>query len=181
MNRRKFLLSSAITVVSIGAGGWLYINDNNKPLTINYTIEILDDLVSKQLVTTGLWGLYQIFTHCAQSVEYSMLGYPIHKSNTFKKLVGRNAFYLFELKGKMTHNLGEIIPGAPSFVLNEEVNHQRIIQAYKRFRKSLIDFREYNDALAPHFAYGVLTKEEYEIAHVMHFNNHLQEIKLSHL
>lgn len=33
-------------------------------------------------------------------------------------------------------------------------------------------------SLAPHFAYGPLTKQQYEMAHVMHFNNHLKEIDL---
>ncbi|MFT6701096.1 MAG: hypothetical protein ACJAUM_000956, partial [Pseudomonadales bacterium] len=28
----------------------------------------------------------------------------------------------------------------------------------------------------PHFAYGELTKSQYELAHAMHFVNHLKEL-----
>ena len=31
--------------------------------------------------------------------------------------------------------------------------------------------------LAPHFAYGELTKEQYRVAHILHVYNHLEEIK----
>ena len=50
------------------------------------------------------------------------------------------------------------------------------IIALNRLKKSLIDFDSYQGKLAPHFAYGELTKDEYEAAHVMHLYNHLQEI-----
>jgi hypothetical protein len=73
----------------------------------------------------------------------------------------------------MTHVLNEPIPGAP--LLNTNVD---VITALNRLKKSLIDFDNYQGSLAPHFAYGKLTKDQYEAAHVMHLYNHLQEIKI---
>ena len=58
----------------------------------------------------GEWEPAQIFTHCAQSVEYSISEFPVHKSNIFKISVGKLAF---SSKGRMTHGLSEPIPSAP--------------------------------------------------------------------
>jgi hypothetical protein len=101
------------------------------------------------------------------------MGFPEHKSKLFKNTVGRIAFSIFSSKGKMTHNLSEVIPGAEPFSAKEDV-----MFALDRFKKSLVGFKKHQGDLTPHFAYGNLSKAEYEIAHVMHFYNHLQEIEL---
>ncbi len=175
MNRRNFILGSIATGAVVGSGAlWLTIEKNDEPLEIDFALTKLEKLISQNPETTGTWNLYQVFIHCAQSVEYSMTGYPEHKSDLFKKTAGKTAFSLFSAKGKMIHSLDEVIPGAPAFS-----NHEDIDIALKRFTQSLLDFKEYQGELAPHFAYGQLSKIEYEAAHVMHFNNHLQEIKTS--
>lgn len=74
----------------------------------------------------------------------------------------------------MRHGLNEIIPGAPGFLKEENLE-----QAYNRFRTSLLDFDAHQGPLKQHFAYGTLSKAEYEKAHAMHFNNHLSEIVLA--
>ena len=177
MNRRKFILGSIASGVFIGGGvAWIGIEKNEEPLDIDFTLSNLNKLMKQNPKTTGEWNLYQVFTHCAQSVEYSILGYPEHNSNIFKNTVGKTAFSLFSSKRKMIHALDEAIPGAPKF--SDEDN---ITDAFERFKKSLIDFKKYDGVLAPHFAYGPLTKRQYEMAHVMHFNNHLQEIELTNL
>lgn len=158
----------------ISGGAWVAIEPNDTPLSIDTALSKLDNLMLKKTSTTGDWNLYKILIHCAQSVEYSMTGYPEHKSDLFKSTAGKAAFSLFSAKGKMTHPLNEAIPGAPVFSLEEN-----IAMALNRFKKSLMDFQQYEGDLAPHFAYGPLSKLEYEAAHVMHFNNHLQEIQLS--
>ena len=71
----------------------------------------------------------------------------------------------------MTHDLSDPIPGAPSLTSSMDV-----AIALNRLKKSLIDFDNYLGPIAPHFAYGELTKKEFELAHVMHLYNHLQEI-----
>ena len=175
MNRRQFILGSLASGVIIGGGvAWLSIEQNQEPLNIDFALSNLNYLIKQNPKTTGEWSLYQVFTHCAQSVEYSMLGYPEHKSDIFKNTLGKTAFSLFSSKRKMTHALDEVIPGAPTFS-----NEENITVAFERFKKSLEDFKKYDGVLAPHFAYGQLTKQQYEMAHVMHFNNHLQEIELT--
>ena len=46
------------------------------------------------------------------------------------------------------------------------------------FRTSMLAFEGFQGQLAPHFAYGSLTKAEYARAHAMHFYNHLDEIQV---
>ncbi|MEE9322430.1 MAG: DUF1569 domain-containing protein [Granulosicoccus sp.] len=177
MNRRKYILGSIAGGVFIGGGvTWLGIKQNQEPLDIDFALSKLNKLMEQTPKTTGEWSLYQVFTHCAQSVEYSILGYPEHKPDIFKNTIGKTAFSLFSSKRKMTHALDEAIPGTPEFS-----NEESITDAFERFRQSLIDFKKYDGVLAPHFAYGQLTKLQYEMAHVMHFNNHLQEIELTNV
>ena len=73
----------------------------------------------------------------------------------------------------MTHSLSEAIPGA------EPIESEGDVQlALQRFKTSLLTFQKFEDRLAPHFAYGMLSKQDYERAHVMHFYNHLQELRV---
>lgn len=177
MNRRKFILGSIASSAIIGGGlTWVAIEKNNEPLTIDFALSKLKKVIELNPETTGEWNLHQVFTHLAQSVEYSFTGYPEHKSDMFKNTAGKVAFSLFSSKRKMTHALNEAIPGAPEFS-----NDENIAEAYERFKKSLIDFKNYEGDLKPHFAYGQLTKQQYEMAHVMHFNNHLKEIELTNV
>lgn len=177
MKRRTFIKASIIGGASVGiiGGGavWLNMGVNPKHLTIDFALKQLGTLSEQQILSTGEWNPYQIFMHCAQSIEYSMLGFPEHKSDTFKNTVGQLAFAIFSTKGKMVHNLSEPILGAP-FISPE----QNIQLALRRLTYALTEFKQYKGALAPHFAYGELSKNEYEIAHVLHLNNHLQEINL---
>jgi hypothetical protein len=101
-----------------------------------------------------------------------MSQFPEHKSSVFKSTVGTLAFSIFSSKGKMTHGLNEPIPSAPPLTKSSDPTI-----ALNRLKKSLIEFDSYQGTLAPHFAYGELTKSEYEKAHLMHLYNHLQQIK----
>ena len=176
MKRRQFIKASLVSggaIIAIGAGTFLLIDESSKEsLTVDIALKKLDELAHKNLVSSGIWDPYQIFTHCAQSVEFSMSKFPEHKSNFFKHTVGHLAFSIFSSKGKMTHKLSEPIPSAP--ILNKSVDS---MLALNRLKKALIEFDSYQGELAPHFAYGELSKEQYQIAHVMHLHNHLQEIQ----
>ena len=68
---------------------------------------------SENIKSEGAWDLHQVFTHCAQSVEFSMSQFPEHKSSLFKNTVGKLAFSIFASYGKMSHGLNEAIPSAP--------------------------------------------------------------------
>jgi len=116
----------------------------------------------------GAWNLAQVFNHLAQSIEYSMSGYPEHKPQWFKATVGATAFQVFSIRARMSHNLNEAIPGAPA------LDAQDLPAAHQRLVTALTSFDAYTGDLAPHFAYGALSHDEYLKAHVMHINNHLQ-------
>jgi hypothetical protein len=153
---------------------WISIEESDAELTTNSIIEIIDKLlVSNQLNTiesAGQWSAYKVFMHCAESVDYSIAGYPKHNSTMFKKTVGKMAFSAFSAKRKMSHNLAEEIPGTDSIA-----NTGNVAEALKHLKMSLLKFEAFSGDLQAHFAYGELTKPEYEVAHAMHFLNHLQE------
>lgn len=176
MNRRNFLLGLIAGGAVVGTGGaiWLNTKSNARPLTIQAAIQTLDEMMSKKVTTLGDWKLNQILVHCAQSVEYSMIGYPEHKSDFFKGTVGPLAFAAFSSKGAMRHGLNEAIPGAPELEISYDM-----ADAYKRFKTSMLTFANHQGSFADHFAYGPLTKPEYEQAHAMHFYNHLLEIEIA--
>jgi hypothetical protein len=125
-------------------------------------------------VSTGAWSLGQVLVHAAQSIEYSMDGYPQLKPGWFRHTVGPAALAVFKARGRMSHSLSEPIPGAPSldaaFAL--EAAAQRLLAAMDRFEA-------HTGAFAPHFAYGELGREGYQHAHLMHLNNHWQEVRHS--
>ncbi len=176
MKRRTFLLglASGSALVLTSGGVWLSKQSHNRPLSLKGAIETLNSFALTDLAdleTTGEWSLYQILIHCAQSVEYSMTGYPEHKSELFKNTVGPLAYSAFSLKGQMTHSLSEAIPGAERIKPSGDLH-----DAYQRLLTAMNAFSAFNGTLAAHFAYGELSKKEYEIAHAMHFYNHLDEI-----
>lgn len=175
MNRRQFIKASVVisgTVAVTGSGALLWLDGvDNTHLTIESALNNLDVLANQKIVSQGSWDLYQIFSHCAQSVEYSMTAFPEHKSSLFKRTGGKGAFSLFSVIGQMSHGLSEPIPGAPAIHTNSDT-----VTALNRLKRSLIEFSSYQHKLAPHFAYGELTKREYEVAHVLHLYNHLEEI-----
>jgi len=51
------------------------------------------------LETASVWTLPQTLVHCAQSIEYSMAGYPEMKSKAFQNTAGAAAFSLFAWRG----------------------------------------------------------------------------------
>jgi len=166
---------SSSALLGVGSGVFLYVDEIDiNELTIDSSLKKLAFLSDKNLIGTGKWDPVVVFNHCAQSVEYSMSQFPEHKSSLFKNTVGKLAFSVFTAKGKMTHGLSEPIPGAPLIKTNKNIE-----QALARLKQSLIAFDKYQGSFAPHFAYGELTKREYELAHIMHLNNHLNEIKVS--
>jgi hypothetical protein len=176
MKRRQFIkasLASGVVIIGAGAGTFLLVEEVSQDyLTIDFALKKLDELSNENLLSLGEWDPYQIFTHCAQSVEFSMSQFPEHKSSFFKNTVGTLAFSIFSSKGRMSHGLNEPIPSAPKLTKNLDS-----MIAINRLKKSLIEFNHYQGTLAPHFAYGELTKDEYEKAHLMHLYNHLQQIK----
>lgn len=128
---------------------------------------VLDLLFAPRVVQGNAWNLSQVLQHLAQSIEFSMQGYPELKGRWFRSTVGAAAFILFNGRGWMSHDLGEPIPGAPALDAGQalRVSAQRLLDAMEAFAR-------FDGTLRPHFAYGELSKPQYERAHLMHLANH---------
>lgn len=177
MNRRRFVTLTGVSLVTATTAlrpvAAKAATAAKSGLTIADALQTLDLLEQAQIKLSGRWNLYQVYTHLAQSVEYSMTGYPEQKSWLFQNTVGSLAFAVFSGKGSMNHGLDEAIPGAPPLPAEGDPR-----LALDRLRQALLAFDAYEEPLQPHFAYGELSKAEYEQAHVMHLNNHLDQFDL---
>jgi hypothetical protein len=177
MKRRQFLHAAGLGAIALGAGAaagsaWLGSGPAPQVLTIDAALRHIDTLSKGTISTSGRWNAFQVFSHCAQTVEFSMVGYPAPKSALFQDTAGKLAFAAFSAKQKMKHGLAEPIAGAPVLAA---VGDPR--EALERLRKAFTAFQQFEGTLAPHFAYGALSKAEYELAHTLHFSNHLEEIQ----
>lgn len=181
MERRMFINTiigvGAITVVSGGAYFALHEhlsshNGAKRVLSFSNLEQAHQELtwIRKAMNTidlTGEWNLLQHISHCSQSIEFSMIGFPQQKPAIFQKTVGKIVFSQFEEQGYMRHNRNEPIPEAPPLVSNGDIQ-----QAFDRLEIMMDVFDKFENQLAPHFAYGELTKKQYEKAHAMHLADH---------
>lgn len=119
----------------------------------------------------GARTLPQVLAHCAQSIECSLEGYPRHRAALFRATLGRVALAKFLRAGRMSHDLEAGIPGVPdpdaSLALPEAIG---------RLRAAIARFSAHQGAFAPHFAYGPVTREQYDRVHAMHVANHLSRV-----
>lgn len=133
-------------------------------------LKTLEQLKTQSPRMTGAWDLPHVLHHTAQSIEYSISGFPAPKPAWFRATLGSYAFALFNARGQMTHSLSEPIPGAPDIAQG-----QPLAPAVDRAVAALQAFEHHSGPLAPHFAYGALTKPDYTRAHLMHLANHWAE------
>jgi Protein of unknown function (DUF1569) len=122
------------------------------------------------LRSSAAWTWGQTLVHCAQSIEYSMAGFPESKSRLFQATLGAAAFGVFGWRGRMTHDRTEPIPGAPSLAAAQDP-----VAALARLRAAVAAFRQWRGPLRPHFAYGELDAAAYDRAHAMHLADHLSQ------
>lgn len=191
MNRRKFLKVGAITsgVVLVGAVGGSFALDHrlstkNEILrnisfsSLKEAQEELDRLEKivlldpKKIQLLGDWSLHQNLVHCAQSIEYSLTGFPKHRPKIIQNTIGKIIFEKFDVQGYMSHDRNDPIPDATP--IEKEGDLQA---AFDRVRKSISDFENYSKSYEPHFMYGKLSKSEYERAHYLHLADHLTGMK----
>ncbi len=138
--------------------------------SLNAALATLAQLKAAAPRTTGAWDLAEVLHHTAQSVEFSMTGFPTLKPPWLRATLGPYAFALFNARGAMSHDLAEPIPGAPPIAPG-----QPLIPAVDRAIAALRAFVAYTGPLQPHFAYGALDKPAYTRAHLMHLANHWNE------
>jgi Protein of unknown function (DUF1569) len=180
MNRRHFVQTSALCVAAPSilvacASGY------DRGLSFKTFDEALVGFArvaaAKKIRSHGIeempgWSLAHIAEHCAQSIEFSMNGFPTPKSALFQSTVGKAAIAVFSARGKMSHNTSEPIPGAL------ELNATQVMPALNRLRAAASALSQFTGALKPHFAYGTLSKPEMISANVFHIANHLSKIEI---
>ncbi|MFT7775247.1 DUF1569 domain-containing protein [Roseateles sp.] len=128
---------------------------------------VLDLLFVPKVVQGSTWNLSQVLQHLAQSIEFSMQGFPALRGAWFRSSIGSAAFAVFNARGAMSHDLAEPIPGAPALD-----GAQALRDSVNRLLEAMDAFAQFNGTLRPHFAYGELSKPQYERAHLMHLANH---------
>ena len=173
MQRRTFVkyLGVGSAVAVLGGGYWLSQGKGSAGLAVPTTLSRLKQLDVASIQTSGSWDIARTFNHLAQSVEFSMTGFPVMKSVVFQHTVGRLAFSVFNARGSMMHGLDEVIPG------EVVVDAAKTDEALGRLISALEQFEAFDGELQPHFAYGQLDKAQYAVAHVMHINNHFEEFR----
>lgn len=173
-NRRNFLTASLVlgTVPLLGCGPQL------RDLRVSQLPAALQEMTrlgqAPSLQSVTAWSWAKTLVHLAQSIEYSMTGYPTQNSALFQSTVGKAAFEAFAWRGAMRHDLTEPIPGSPAID-----NAAPLAPAAARLLTACQQFMQWDKALQPHFAYGALTHAEYEQAHAMHLANHFAAFQTS--
>ena len=127
--------------------------------------------VASEVVRSPGWDVPHMLDHCARSIACSMVGFPQLKPVLFRTVIGAAAFHLFDWRGEMRHDLLAEIPGDPGPA--QTLPFDAALQA---LRDRIADFDRWTGPLQPHFAYGSLTKAQYQRAHAMHLANHLATI-----
>lgn len=169
MNRRATLkLIVAAGAVTAGGGSYHWLSKDRQYESLDFANarKRIRELPLIDSETEGSWRAARTLHHLAQSIEFSMDGFPELKSDLFRSTVGPLAFSVFKARGTMTHSLEEVIPG-------EVVTETDMALAKERLLVALNRFDSYAQPLQPHFAYGALNKQEYAVAHVLHVNDHL--------
>lgn len=174
--RRRLLLAGAALAGTGLAGGGLWLS---APATASGPFEslpqaykTLEALHRGSARAVEGWDLPTVLHHAAQSVEFSMQGYPQLKGAWFRASVGPAAFAVFDHFHKLRHNLAEPIPGAPAIEPGQPLG-----PAIEHAVAALQAFERHQGPLAPHFAYGDLDKARYLQAHLLHFSDHWQRVE----
>ncbi|MET8982611.1 DUF1569 domain-containing protein [Streptomyces sp. NPDC004539] len=116
----------------------------------------------------GSFNLSQTLQHCAQTVRYSVTGYPQLKSALFRVTVGALAKRVFLRRGATKHSLDAGLDGAPA--LDPELPAS---EAARQFADAVALFGAHTGPHPSHPAYGRCTHDEFERLHAMHLAEHL--------
>ncbi len=140
--------------------------------TLNDAKKELHKLKSAQEVKWKNWNISEICLHCAQTIQYSMTGYPKMKPLLIRVTIGKLAIKKFLRQGFMKHDLTAHVPGSNPIdtTLSKE---ESIDELMKTIRK----FESFHGTLKPHLLFGNLTKEDYGTYFAMHIADHLNELE----
>jgi Protein of unknown function (DUF1569) len=149
------------------------ISRNFRLISLESALDELEKLQkASQIILSPGWDLPHTLDHCARSIEHAMHGFPEEKNIVFQTLIGTTAFHLFNTMGKMSHNLTEEIPGD-----KYEPPLPTLETAMERLKKSIHTFLAHEHELHPHFAYGNLSKSQFDRANAMHIANHFDAME----
>ncbi|MNV38270.1 hypothetical protein D3C71_1298160 [compost metagenome] len=126
------------------------------------------------VIQTKQWPVYEILAHCAQTIEYSMTGYPQMKPKVVRNTIGRVVIKRFLKQGFMKHDLTAHVPGAAKIERQGTAK-----EGIDLLLKAIDAFQEYKGPLAPHLIFGELSKEEYDRYFTMHIADHFSEVQLA--
>ncbi len=175
MKRRRLLKTglASVAVLSAGTVGWSTLNSPppNAFASLQEVVAFIEGLPESSIIeSSGEWNAFQIVAHLRQSIVYSMKGFPEHKPEWFKATLGGLAFHLFALKGATTHGLSTPIPGA-----SELLPQGNAMDELMQLRQDIQTLQQQTH-FEPHFAYGVLSKEQYLLAQLFHINEHFTQL-----
>lgn len=128
-----------------------------------------DDVLAQLEKTQPVPQLGTALAHCAQSIEFSLTGFPTQRGLLVRKLVGPLLLRKYLRQGFLTHDVKAPIPGAPE--LPPDLSFE---SGAERLRGAIAQFRSHSGILAPHFAFGHVSREDYETLHAMHLADHLR-------
>jgi hypothetical protein len=170
--RRVLIAGGALATAAVAGTGVWVMTGSMRFTTVDDARRAVTALAEHPPRMAGAWSLAQVLNHAAQSIEFSLDGFPQPKPAWFRASVGPLAFKLFDARGAMTHPLDQAIPGAPALDAQAPLDLavQRLLAAFDRFERHM-------GALQPHFAYGALDKPAYTRAHLMHLADHWAEFQ----
>lgn len=177
MSRKRFLKLSMGTMAAAGLGLTVTGCDQAPRGRALMFASLEDALTEIDLIEANPpvemqqeWTLYKVLNHLAQSCEYSMSGYP-EMYSPLVQTISKILFNNYKQNGYMTHNLADPVPGAPDIADTGDLS-----LAFQRLRNAIFDFQNWTGALFPHFAYGDLSYEDWELAHAFHMADHFSSL-----
>ncbi|MCB1142700.1 MAG: DUF1569 domain-containing protein [Leptospiraceae bacterium] len=125
---------------------------------------------ASDLESTGVWSAFQIIQHITENIHYSMHGFPSLKNVLFRKTIGR-LFFNHMMKNK------EMKPGLPNPGSPKKREEGSIVPAIQRLKWTIKEFQEFSGEMALHPVFDILSKQDWEKLHWIHFSLHLSFIK----
>lgn len=175
MTRKSFLRLTAGVAFAASVGALTTgCGERGRNLKFSTLDQVLAELAlieaNQPIALQQPWSLYKILNHTAQSMEYSLTGYP-EMDPASRQTLAKIVFNYFKKQGFMNHTLDAVVPGAPEIPDDGPVE-----EGFLRLRNAISDFQNFTGELHPHFSYGELTREEWEIAHSMHCADHFSSM-----
>lgn len=132
-------------------------------------IEILER--APFIETTGAWSYYQILTHLAEHIHFSMTTFPYTYTSVLRKTVGK---YLLS---KILER-GFMLPDGYNGQLETERIEGDDKVALLQLKSAIYSFRRFNREFAIHPLYDIMDKPTWERFHSIHIANHLSYVEI---